>query len=83
MHAEKAKPEAAHGTQMQHSRRPIEAKPAQYCTYHCGPLNPLICCQTGRPGRKPWRGSCVNRIEGKREKQKQSTVENNENTAHM
>lgn len=56
-----------------HSFRPVEAEPVQYCTYHWGPLNPLICCQTGRPGRKPWRGSCVNRIQGKREKQKQDS----------
>lgn len=29
-----------------------------YCTYHCGPLRPLTCFRAGRPGRKPWRGSC-------------------------
>lgn len=46
--------------------RPVQFNPVQYCTYHCGPLSPLICCQTGRPGRKPWRGSCVNHIKGKR-----------------
>lgn len=48
-----------------HSCRPIQLNPVLYCTYHCGPLSPLICCQTGRPGRRPWRGSCVNHAEEK------------------
>lgn len=48
-----------------HSCRPIQLNPVLYRTYHCGPLSPLICCQTGRPGRKPWRGSCVNHAEEK------------------
>lgn len=50
-----------------HSCRPIQLNPVLYRTYHCGPLSPLICCQTGRPGRKPWRGSCVNHVQGNKE----------------
>lgn len=58
-----------------HSCRPVQSNPVQYCTYHCGPLSPLICCQTGRPGRKPWRGSCVNQIQEKREETEIPRVE--------
>lgn len=57
----------------------FEPKPIWYCTYHCVALNPLICCQTGRPGRKPWKGSCVDHNQGQRETETRKSW-NNERT---
>lgn len=72
MHVEEAKLAATqHCTHVVTLCRPIQANPVTYCTYHCGPLSLLICCQTGRPGRKPWRDSCSNHIEGKKEERRQ------------
>lgn len=72
MHVEKAKLAATqHCTHVVTLCRPVEANPVTYCTYHCGPLSLLICCQTGRPGRKPLRDSCSNHIEGEREERRQ------------
>lgn len=39
-----------------------QARPIQSSTYHCGPA---ACCQTGRPGRTQWRGSCANKSQRK------------------
>lgn len=43
--------------------------PAEYSTYRCEPLSLLTGFQVGRPGRKLWRGSCVNHIQGKEKRQ--------------
>lgn len=54
-----------------HFGRPclVQPNPAQYCTYYCEPLSLLICFQTGRPGRKPWRGSCVKPSRGRKRRE--------------
>lgn len=51
------------------------SSPIQYCTYHCGPLSLLICCQIGRPGRRPWRDSCIHHIQRKEKRQRQWRTE--------